>query len=91
MYRQPDTTPRCTACGAVEVTPATFFDNTEGYPRIHFHILGAQPNFLGSKPTETVDVNRARVCLACGHVMLGVSPDQLTALRQKAHALEPFQ
>ncbi len=90
MYRAPDTTPRCPLCGATDLTPVTRFDHSaDGSPVMIFTPRGAQPGFLGVRPTIQFPVDRACACLSCGHVMLGFSPEQLADLRAKLGSLEP--
>ena len=89
MYRAPDVTPRCVSCGDTQLTPATWFTVSEGFAHVYFENRSAKPGLLG-QPRESFHVNRARVCLACGHVMLGLAPDDLELLRKKLATLSPM-
>jgi hypothetical protein len=76
-------------CGATALTPPTLLQPTEGHLNLHFQAPGAQPGFLGMMSSETFAVDRASVCLECGHVILGLSPERLQELRAKGVALHP--
>ncbi|HEX8793953.1 MAG TPA: hypothetical protein VF765_23590 [Polyangiaceae bacterium] len=91
MYRAPDAAPRCVACGETQLAGPTWFTVSEGFARVYFEKRGAKPGFLGGSAKEGFHVNRARVCLACGHVMLGLSDDQLQQLRDKLGTLQPME
>jgi hypothetical protein len=80
MYRVPDTSPRCVACGNTNLTPETRFDPSEGNANIHFFDPKAKQGFLDDGH-PTFAVNRARVCLDCGHVMLSLGGTRLEQLR----------
>ncbi len=91
MYREPDATPRCVSCGATQITPPTLFKNTEGLPCVYFLERGKKAGWSIDTNSKSFSVNRARVCLACGHVMLALSPHELEDLRAKAAELEPYE
>ena len=90
MYRAPDSAPRCPSCGGTELAPATRFyarGQHDCTPTVVFEVRGEQ-GFLGP-PHEYFHADRARVCLACGHLMLGMSPEQLAKLRSRGPWLQP--
>ena len=87
MYRSPDATPRCTACGNSQLTPETKFDTSEGFANLFFHYRDATPGFFGGVESRIFALDRARVCLDCGHVMLSLSARKLAALREAMPAL----
>lgn len=89
MYRAPDATPRCSACGNANLTPATKFDTSEGFPNVYFEKAEPETGFFASN-TETFAVDRARVCLDCGHVMFSFSSDKLATLRAHLPRLKPM-
>ena len=90
MYRSPDATPRCTACGNSQLTPETKFDTSEGLANVYFRHRDAKPDFFGSVESATFAVDRARVCLDCGHVMLSFCEAKLAALREAMPQLVPL-
>jgi hypothetical protein len=47
--------------------------------------------FLGITVAETFRVDRARICLVCGYVMLALTPASLAELRWKIGNLQPFE
>jgi hypothetical protein len=69
----------------------TYVTPTEGYLRVHFTVRDGPRGFLGSIPREHFEVDRARVCLACGHVSLGLGAKTLARLRREAASLEPCE
>lgn len=90
MYRAPEAPPpRCPSCGSASLSPETRLDPSEGYLRVHFHVAGGPPGLLGG-PTESFVVDRARVCLGCGHVMTGLSARTLAQLRARLGQLAPM-
>jgi hypothetical protein len=81
---------RCTACGSGDVMPPTLFDlSGSTVATMTFRPRDAKPGFLGVTVLESLRVDRARVCLACGHVMLALRPETLAQLRAKAAMLDP--
>jgi hypothetical protein len=78
-------------CGATSLTaPTLFLHSGDGNPKVHFKVRGAKAGFLGGAPDdEKFVVDRARVCLQCGHVSLGFSAERLQELREKSESLEP--
>lgn len=88
MYRSPDETPRCPCCQSIELGPLTKFDPSEGYARVHFRVKGATAGLLGSPANAAYTVDRARVCLRCGHVMHFLSAEQCADLRRRIESLE---
>ncbi len=73
MYRNESKPATCTACGSPQVTPETKFDPTEGFARVHFEIAKPKAGLFAATH-ESFTVDRARACLACGHVMYFLSP-----------------
>jgi hypothetical protein len=72
---------RCTACGSDTLTHVSSFDDTSGYSHVVF--------LDGSADERRFRVDRARVCLDCGHVMLAMSPRTLAELRAERGSLRP--
>jgi hypothetical protein len=89
MYREADDSPRCTACGNPNVTPPTHFDLTEGSASVVFGIRQPEKGWL-AETSKRFAVNRARVCLDCGHVMLAFGPERLEELRRALADLRPI-
>ncbi len=88
MYREPDpTTRRCPSCGSESLSEETKLDPSEGYLNVHFAVAGAPPALLGGNQTESYRVDRARVCLGCGHVVAVMGRAALARLRSRAGAL----
>jgi hypothetical protein len=77
------------ACGNANLTAETKFDPSEGNANIHFFDPKATGLFDYSVVTFTV--NRARVCLDCGHVMLSFGPARLAELRAAIGRLQGMQ
>jgi hypothetical protein len=90
MYRVPDKSPRCLACGNTNLTPETKFDPSEGNAYIHFFDPTAEPGFFDHSDA-TFAVNRARVCLDCGYVMLSLGRERLAQLRAAIGRLRAVQ
>jgi len=95
MYRAPDTTPRCVACGGQSLTPETKFDPSEGWAYVHFAEHGTRSPLFGGgdRPTLTpvrFAIDRARVCLDCGHVKLSMSSKTVAKLRADLANLQAF-
>jgi hypothetical protein len=87
---EPSPTPRCSSCGATELTAPTRFDlSSPVTASVIFRPRTPNPGFLGIQVMHSELVDRARVCLACGHVMLGLSPASLAELRAKIGNLDP--
>jgi hypothetical protein len=77
-------------CAATAISPPTLFQHSgEGNPELVLQVRGAKPGFLGAIPRETFCVDRASVCLQCGHVILGFSPQRLQQLRERLPSLDP--
>jgi hypothetical protein len=76
-------------CGNTSLTPETKFDPSEGNAVIHFGDASVAQAFM-SDPYRRFPVNRARVCLDCGHVALALGPRKLAALRAALAALRPL-
>jgi hypothetical protein len=89
MNRAPDTKPRCNACESTNVTVSTKFDPSEGWSYLHFRDTAAAPG-LFSTDDVTIAIDRARVCLDCGNVMLSLGAGKLAALRARLSKLEPY-
>jgi hypothetical protein len=80
------------ACGNSNLTPETKFDPSEGNAYIHFRDPTADPTrtfFDDDQPKFAV--NRARVCLDCGHVMLSLGRERLAQLRAVIGRLRAVQ
>ncbi len=83
MYRTADpNAPRCTACGGSACTPPTKFDPTKGWSRVYFRTADPRQSY-------SVTINRARICMECGHVMFGVDSKQLGDLGRAMPMLVP--
>jgi len=90
MYREADDSPRCTACGKSNVTPPTRFVLDQGVTAgLVFAIRNPEKGWL-AKTARAFDVDRARVCLDCGHVMLALGPKRLEELRSEVAGLLPM-
>ena len=74
MYRTADETPRCPCCHSLELSELTKFDPSEGF-------------FAERAARYTLD--RARICLSCGHAMLFVSEKQRADLAGRIGQLAP--
>jgi hypothetical protein len=91
MLRVPENIPRCPMCNESTLTPPTLIQHSaEGTPQVHFKLKGGQPNFFGVTPGETFAVQRASVCLTCGHVALGLTAGTLQRLKDRLGALDPM-
>lgn len=82
MYRTPDTRLRCPRCGGSAITPPTACFAHDGYATVHFHRTDTQTD-------ESYRVDRATVCLDCGHVAFGFSTKTLAWLKNGLSRLEP--
>ena len=89
MYRSPDTTPRCVACGNSNLTPETKFDTSEGYANLYFKRRDVVAGFFSTSDTQTLAIDRARACLDCGYVMLFLGEGKLEWLRKELPGLVP--
>lgn len=89
-YRSPAQTTRCCSCGSALLTPSTKFDTIDGRPQIYFHDPTIEPSFWVGDGTRTFSVDRARVCLDCGHIMLSFSKEKLEELRGAIASLKPL-
>ncbi len=65
----------------------TKLDPSEGNTYLYFSLKVPQPGFFGEKQVRH-PVNRARVCLGCGHVMVFLSTLHLQQLRERLTELE---
>ena len=83
MYRAPDVTIRCVACGGTNVTPPTMAAAGEHSVTVYLATEAAEK-------AEHFNADRARVCLECGHVMLTLSDENLRLFRMLAPALRPY-
>lgn len=90
MYRTPDETPRCPCCHSLELSEVTKFDPSEGYARVHFE-QAQRPSGLFADPFVRYTVNRARVCLACGHVMHFLDEKQRADLAERMASLRAIR
>ena len=89
MSREIDeTSAQCAACQSTELTPLTRFDPSEGFARVHFLRKSPGSGFFAS-PYEHITVDRARVCLACGHVMHFLGAKRRRELAEKIAGLSP--
>jgi hypothetical protein len=81
------------ACGNTNLTPETKFDPSEGNANIHFVDPTLDPRDRGffDDGQWTFAVNRARVCLDCGYVMLSLSRERLAQLRAAIGRLRAVQ
>jgi hypothetical protein len=84
------TWPRCASCGATQVTPPTRFDLSSPVNAAVTFRPRAGKSLFGLAVMESFGVDRARICLACGHVMLALSPGKLAELRGKIGGLDPL-
>ncbi len=80
MYRAPDATPRCPLCTSTSLTPPTMFVTMQSFPKVRFHDAAGKGGFFGNDRPD-FEASRARVCLACGHVMLALGAKALEHLR----------
>lgn len=86
MYRTPDETPRCACCHSEQLTDITKFDPSEGYARVHFDNKRPADGVFASRRVQYT-VDRARICIACGHVMHFVSARQRAELAKRLDEL----
>lgn len=84
MYRTTDAPQRCPVCGGSSTTPPTEFDPSEGYSRVHFLRTD-------TRTRSGFIVDRASVCLDCGHIALSFSPKRLGELRSELPRLAAHQ
>ncbi|MFO0682971.1 MAG: hypothetical protein U0234_13025 [Sandaracinus sp.] len=89
MYRSPDRIERCPCCQSEELGPLTKFDPSEGNAHLHFARKDPTGGIFRAS-SETFAVDRARVCLACGHVMFFFSEGRLRQLKGRLPELEPM-
>lgn len=88
-YRSTGQPPLCSSCGSASLTPPTAFDSDAAPPCVYFRDASVAPSYLRGDGTLAFAVDHARVCLDCGHVMLGFGKKGLDVLRQMAASLEP--
>lgn len=88
MYRRSDETPHCACCNSERLTPASRFEPSEGYARVHYRLKSPGPGFFDSRYAQFT-VTRARICLSCGYVMHFVDETQLADLASRIAELEP--
>ena len=89
MYRDPDRTPECTFCGRTNLSPSTRLDPTKGFLAAHFKRVPT-PESGPVSGQHSVVVQRARICLDCGHVMLFIDGKTLAELKAALPALAPI-
>lgn len=89
-YSSPDQTPLCCSCGSASLTPSTKFDTSEGLAQVYFQDPTVEPSFFGGGGTRTFSIDRARVCLDCGHIMLSFGKKKLEELRDAMASLKPI-
>lgn len=87
MYRADSKVLTCTVCTSPHVTPETKFDPSEGFAKVHFNLKTPAPGFF-SESWMSLKVDRARLCLACGHVMYFLSPRARQELERRMPELE---
>ncbi len=76
----------CPLCHEKTLTPLTRLRQHHTSAVLEFAVRGEKPGFFGTK-TKTYAVRRARACLSCGHVMMGLWEDDLTALKKDIDGL----
>jgi hypothetical protein len=91
MYRAPDHTPRCSSCSGASLTPLTKFDTSDGFANLYFRDQSVMPSVFGGDGSRTLSIDRARVCLDCGQVMLAFSEKRLTELRNAMGTFGPVE
>ncbi|HEU4413023.1 MAG TPA: hypothetical protein VFS43_47715 [Polyangiaceae bacterium] len=89
-YRITDRPPHCSACGSSALTPPTKFDASEGPPAVCFQAKKAERSLFGGPTMHAFVVDRARVCLDCGHVMLSFGRERLDEMRGMMASLKPI-
>ena len=72
------------------MTPETHFDPSDGDANVVFETRARPTGFLGQfeNTRQRYKVSRARVCLACGHVMFSLSPHIRREIEQRIAELE---
>ncbi len=88
MYRTADETPRCPCCHSLELSELTKFDPSEGFSRVHFALKEPGEGFFAERAARYT-LDRARICLSCGHAMLFVSEKQRADLAGRIGQLAP--
>jgi hypothetical protein len=63
------------------VSPIGEFGVTGSSTSVTFQLARPEPGWLGSKRIDVM-IDRARICLDCGFVMIYVKADDLKALRR---------
>lgn len=91
MYREPDRTPHCAACGRTTLTPPTLLDPSEGYLNVHFQEKTDKPAGWLGPARERFSIKRVRICIECGHVMLFLDAQTLGTLRARLPGLEAME
>ena len=78
----------CPSCHSSELAEETKFDPSEGFAYVHYR----DPSDTGifAAPLRFA-IDRARVCLACGHVSLSFGEARLAELRAKIGKLVPIE
>ncbi len=101
MYREPDPAPRCASCGGASLSPRAKFelsraDTTDevssAQAQIVFRKRGVAPlprTSMWRSDIAVWAIDRARVCLDCGHVMLCFSDEVLAKVRAAMAGYEP--
>jgi hypothetical protein len=89
MYRTPDETPRCACCHSLQLTEPTKFDPSEGYSVVHFRQRQASAGRFAGAEVQFA-VTRARICIACGHVMWFLDQRRRTELVERIESLAPI-
>jgi hypothetical protein len=78
-------------CGSENLSPLTGIGG-EGTSNQHsalFKLLGAKG--FWAVDTLQCPLHRARICFACGHAILYVTPSSLEQLRAQASQLDPWE
>ncbi len=89
MYREPDPTPACAVCGRTQLSPSTRLDPTKGFLAAHFKRTPTAESGPAAGQ-HTVLLQRARICLVCGHVMIFIDAKALADLKAALPMLTPI-
>ncbi len=76
-------------CASTSLTRPTLFQvSGDSDAKVHFRIRDPAPGFFAAT-SESFVVDRASICMECGHMILGFSEGRLAELREKMATLEP--
>ncbi|MCU0658220.1 MAG: hypothetical protein MUF64_24050 [Polyangiaceae bacterium] len=89
MYRDAAQRPLCPACGSSNQTEETQFDPSEGYAQIFFRMKTPPRSSWDSDKVRFI-VDRARICIDCGHVSLSLSESRRRELAAQLGGLKPM-